>query len=85
MKYLGKQVSFLFTFARINEHATVYYKMKVTMHIIRSNEYTLEVIVQKTPDRYIMQFGGKKKSCVYILIYRQADEVENSEAELEGI
>jgi hypothetical protein len=62
----GKQVSFLFKYARINEHTAVYYKMKVTKHIIQSNEYTLEVIVQKTPDRYIMQLGGQKKSHVYI-------------------
>ena len=59
--------------------------MKVTKKIIQRNEYTLEVIVQKTPDRYIMQFGGQKRSCVYILIYRQADETEKSEAQLEGI
>ena len=32
-----------------------------------------------------MQFGVPKKSCVYILIYRQADEAEKSEAQLEGI
>lgn len=59
--------------------------MKVTRYIIQSSRYTFEVIVQKTSDRYIIQLGGQKKSCVYILIYRQADDDDQSEAQLEGI
>jgi hypothetical protein len=59
---MGKTGKFcIYKYTRINEHTAVYDKMKVTVHIIQSNEYTLEVIVQKTPDRYIMQFGGRKK------------------------
>lgn len=52
---------------------------------ISSNGYSFDVNVQKFPDKYIIQYGGIKKSCVYITIYRKADEADRSQAQLEGI
>lgn len=54
-------------------------------YIVSSAGYNFDVNVKKLPDRYIVQLGGIKTSCVFITIYREADAADRSEAQLEGI
>lgn len=55
------------------------------INVISSNGYSFDVNIQKFPDKYIIQYGGTKKSCVFITIYSEADDEDRSQAQLEGI